>query len=115
MTVQWKSSLLQSLEKNSKLPYSKVGPYCHLRCCSFYKYFEGGVGCQIACAKQFFQLATVKPDGKPANRTVVYRGFDSESERMLFTTDTRSVQSSSTGFPGPGSCSIIVTRLPTTG
>jgi len=60
MTVPWKNSLLQSLEKNSKLSFSK-----------------------------FFQLATVKPDGKPANRTVVYRGFDSESERILFTTDTR--------------------------
>jgi len=24
---------------------------------------------------KYFQLATVKPDGKPANRTVVYRGF----------------------------------------
>ena len=34
-------------------------------------------------------LATVKPDGKPANRTVVYRGFDSDSERILFVTDTR--------------------------
>ncbi len=44
----------------------------------------------MVSAEQFFQLATVKPDGKPANRTVVYRGFDSESERILFTTDTRS-------------------------
>ena len=40
-------------------------------------------------ALQFYQLATVKPDGKPANRTVVHRGFEGDSERLLFVTDTR--------------------------
>jgi PPOX class probable FMN-dependent enzyme len=60
MAVKWKDALLKSLDKNGKLPYSK-----------------------------FFQLATVKPDGKPANRTVVYRDFVGDSTRITFTTDTR--------------------------
>lgn len=36
------------------------------------------------------QLATVRPNGRPANRTVVFRDFLGESDRLLFVTDLRS-------------------------
>lgn len=56
----WRTLLQQSLEANKAVPFSR---YC--------------------------QLATVKPDGSPANRTVVYRGFIGDSDRLTVTTDTR--------------------------
>ena len=40
-------------------------------------------------ASKYFQLATIKPDGSPANRTVVFRGFGSNEEIQLIS-DTRS-------------------------
>ncbi|EEH58708.1 uncharacterized protein MICPUCDRAFT_7738, partial [Micromonas pusilla CCMP1545] len=39
---------------------------------------------------KYFQLATVKPDGKPANRTVVYRGFRGDTADVTVVTDLRS-------------------------
>lgn len=36
------------------------------------------------------QLATVRANGRPANRTVVFRGFLWDTERLTFVTDTRS-------------------------
>ena len=44
------------------------------------------VGCLRACR---YQLATIRPDGRPANRTVVHRGFLGESDRLLSISDTR--------------------------
>eukprot|EP00250_Pteridium_aquilinum_P003054 c13389_g1_i1 orf=335-943(-) len=38
----------------------------------------------------YFQLATVRRDGRPANRTVVFRGFVDECDTLQFTTDARS-------------------------
>ncbi|HEV3162803.1 MAG TPA: pyridoxamine 5'-phosphate oxidase family protein [Isosphaeraceae bacterium] len=38
------------------------------------------------------QLATVRPDGRPANRTVVFQGFLDEASGLLFTTDLRSAK-----------------------
>jgi hypothetical protein len=38
---------------------------------------------------RYVQLATVRPDGRPANRTVVYRGFLADSNVLTFVTDTR--------------------------
>ncbi|CAL8466965.1 g6501 [Coccomyxa elongata] len=38
---------------------------------------------------KFMQLATVRPDGRPSVRTVVFRGFHNESDQVTFTTDTR--------------------------
>ncbi|KAH7441872.1 hypothetical protein KP509_03G059900 [Ceratopteris richardii] len=38
----------------------------------------------------YFQLATVRKDGGPANRTVVFRGFVDETNTLQFTTDGRS-------------------------
>lgn len=58
----WRSAMLKSLELNKELKYST-----------------------------FFQLATVRPNGRPANRTMVYRGFVGDSAKLTFTTDSRSV------------------------
>ncbi|APW59625.1 Npun_F5749 family FMN-dependent PPOX-type flavoprotein [Paludisphaera borealis] len=41
---------------------------------------------------RFVQLATVRLDGRPAIRTVVFRGFLGESRTLLFTTDARSAK-----------------------
>ena len=40
-------------------------------------------------ASKYFQLATIRPDGSPANRTVVFRGFGPNEEIQLIS-DTRS-------------------------
>jgi pyridoxamine 5'-phosphate oxidase len=39
---------------------------------------------------RFVQMATVRRDGRPANRTVVFRGFLNDSPRLAFVTDARS-------------------------
>lgn len=39
---------------------------------------------------RFLQLATVRPDGTPANRTVVFRGFLDNSNQLMFISDRRS-------------------------
>ncbi|NJR66053.1 MAG: pyridoxamine 5'-phosphate oxidase [Leptolyngbyaceae cyanobacterium CRU_2_3] len=39
---------------------------------------------------RYLQLATVRADGKPANRTVVFRGFLDPTNQLQFITDTRS-------------------------
>ncbi|MBD2777995.1 Npun_F5749 family FMN-dependent PPOX-type flavoprotein [Iningainema tapete] len=38
---------------------------------------------------RYFQLATVKPDGRPANRTVVFRGFLDDTNQLKIITDAR--------------------------
>ncbi|XP_020585659.1 pyridoxine/pyridoxamine 5'-phosphate oxidase 2 isoform X2 [Phalaenopsis equestris] len=37
----------------------------------------------------YFQLATVSVNGRPANRTVVFRGFQEGSDNILINTDSR--------------------------
>ncbi|CAM6012336.1 unnamed protein product [Sphagnum balticum] len=39
---------------------------------------------------QHLQLATVRADGRPANRTLVFRGFVDGTDKVQFTTDFRS-------------------------
>ncbi len=39
---------------------------------------------------RYFQLATIRADGRPANRTVVFRGFLPESNQIAMITDRRS-------------------------
>ncbi|MBE9040635.1 pyridoxamine 5'-phosphate oxidase family protein [Oscillatoriales cyanobacterium LEGE 11467] len=39
---------------------------------------------------RYVQLATVRTDGRPANRTVVFRGFLENSDRLQIVTDARS-------------------------
>jgi len=39
---------------------------------------------------RYFQLATVTAENRPANRTVVFRGFEAESDRLKVVVDLRS-------------------------
>ncbi|NJL48200.1 MAG: pyridoxamine 5'-phosphate oxidase [Leptolyngbyaceae cyanobacterium SM2_5_2] len=57
----WRSPLARALHRNRSRPYSR-----------------------------YFQLATVQSNGRPANRTVVFRGFWAEGNGLLFVTDQRS-------------------------
>ncbi|MBD2314419.1 pyridoxamine 5'-phosphate oxidase family protein [Desertifilum sp. FACHB-1129] len=59
----WRSPLARALHLNRRKPYSR-----------------------------YFQLATVQTDGKPANRTVVFRGFLDDSDRLKMITDARSAK-----------------------
>jgi PPOX class probable FMN-dependent enzyme len=57
----WRSLILSALHKNRSLPYAR-----------------------------YFQLATVRADGRPANRTVVFRGFLDDTNQLKIITDSRS-------------------------
>lgn len=57
----WRALLTRALYRNRSLPHAR-----------------------------YLQLATIRNDGKPANRTVVFRGFLEGSDRLQFVTDTRS-------------------------
>eukprot|EP00257_Ricinus_communis_P018585 XP_015577342.1 pyridoxine/pyridoxamine 5'-phosphate oxidase 2 [Ricinus communis] len=59
-TAPWKQLLLSALESNSHLRHSS-----------------------------FFQLATIGSDGRPSNRTVVFRGFVERSDKIQINTDSR--------------------------
>jgi len=61
MACPWRAVLLKSLKKNGSVPSAK-----------------------------YVQLATISPAGRPANRTVVFRGFLGDSEELTFVTDARS-------------------------
>jgi PPOX class probable FMN-dependent enzyme len=41
---------------------------------------------------RFVQLATVREDGRPAVRTLVFRGFLDDTHRLTFATDSRSLK-----------------------
>jgi pyridoxamine 5'-phosphate oxidase len=41
---------------------------------------------------RYLQLATVRADGRPANRTVVFRGFIGQTDRLTAVTDIRSAK-----------------------
>jgi PPOX class probable FMN-dependent enzyme len=57
----WRSLLARALHKNRSLPYAR-----------------------------YFQLATLRADGRPANRTVVFRGFLDNTNQLKIITDSRS-------------------------
>ncbi|MEM7717524.1 MAG: Npun_F5749 family FMN-dependent PPOX-type flavoprotein [Cyanobacteria bacterium P01_A01_bin.68] len=57
----WRSFLANALKKNRSQPHSR-----------------------------YFQLATVRSDGTPANRTVVFRGFLENTNKLKIITDSRS-------------------------
>ena len=62
MLAPWRSLLASAIHRNRSKPYSR-----------------------------YFQLATVTPEGYPANRTVVFRGFlDDQLNRLKVITDSRS-------------------------
>ncbi|XP_028116919.1 pyridoxine/pyridoxamine 5'-phosphate oxidase 2 isoform X2 [Camellia sinensis] len=60
ITGPWKQLLLNALDSNSALKHSS-----------------------------FFQLATIGSNGRPSNRTVVFRGFEENSDKMRINTDCR--------------------------
>ncbi|MEC4813007.1 MAG: pyridoxamine 5'-phosphate oxidase family protein [Scytonema sp. PMC 1069.18] len=57
----WRSPLARALHRNRSQPHSR-----------------------------YFQLATVQPNGRPANRTVVFRGFLDDTNFLKIITDSRS-------------------------
>lgn len=57
----WREPLVRALEGNRSQPHSR-----------------------------YFQLATVRSNGRPANRTVVFRGFLGDSNQLKIVTDGRS-------------------------
>lgn len=57
----WRSPLARALHRNRSLVYAR-----------------------------YLQLATVQPNGHPANRTVVFRGFLDDPDQLQFVTDARS-------------------------
>jgi pyridoxamine 5'-phosphate oxidase len=57
----WRSPLARALHRNRSLVYSR-----------------------------YVQLATVRANGQPANRTIVFRGFLDDSNQLRFVTDDRS-------------------------
>jgi pyridoxamine 5'-phosphate oxidase len=57
----WRPALARALHLNRSLPYAR-----------------------------YFQLATVRTDGRPANRTVVFRGFIPETNQLTVISDRRS-------------------------
>ena len=57
----WRSPIARALQRNRSLVYAR-----------------------------YLQLATVRPDGKPANRTVVFRGFRDDTDQLKFIADDRS-------------------------
>lgn len=57
----WRSPLARAIHRNRAVPFSR-----------------------------YFQLATVRADGWPANRTVVFRGFLAETNRLMVVSDRRS-------------------------
>lgn len=61
MTAPWRSPLVRALHRNRSKPHSR-----------------------------YLQLATVTPEGYPANRTVVFRGFLDFQDSLKFITDLRS-------------------------
>ena len=64
MLAPWRSPLSSAIHRNRSKPHSR-----------------------------YFQLATVTPEGFPANRTVVFRGFlDDELNRLKTITDSRSAK-----------------------
>ncbi len=61
MISPWRSPLARALHRHRSQPFSR-----------------------------YFQLATVQVDGRPANRTVVFRGFLDNTNQLKIITDTRS-------------------------
>lgn len=57
----WRSTIARALHRNRALVYAR-----------------------------YLQLATVRPDGRPANRTVVFRGFQDDTNQLKFIADDRS-------------------------
>ena len=59
----WRSAIAHALHRNRSLVYAR-----------------------------YLQLATVQPNGRPANRTLVFRGFLEDTNQLKFITDSRSAK-----------------------
>ena len=59
----WRSAIAHALHRNRSLVYAR-----------------------------YLQLATVQPNGRPANRTLVFRGFLEDTNQLKFITDNRSAK-----------------------
>jgi pyridoxamine 5'-phosphate oxidase len=59
----WRSAIAHALHRNRSLVYAR-----------------------------YLQLATVQPNGRPANRTLVFRGFLEDTNQLKFITDRRSAK-----------------------
>jgi pyridoxamine 5'-phosphate oxidase len=58
-----------------------------------------------APSSRFVQLATIRRDGRPANRTVVFRGFLHDTYQLTFVVDRRSAKAEDlTRFPWAEAC-----------
>ncbi|OLP19377.1 pyridoxamine 5'-phosphate oxidase [Leptolyngbya sp. 'hensonii'] len=68
LLAPWRSLLTGALHRNRSLPYAR-----------------------------YVQLATVRPNGRPANRTLVFRGFLDGTNQLQFVTDDRSQKVSEIG------------------
>jgi pyridoxamine 5'-phosphate oxidase len=64
----WRSPLARALHRNRSLVYAR-----------------------------YFQLATIRVDGRPANRTVVFRGFLDNTNQLKIITDARSEKAEQIG------------------
>lgn len=54
---------------------------------------------------RYFQLATIRSDGRPANRTVVFRGFLGESDSIIVVTNLQSAKVDDLqSIPWAGAC-----------
>src|SRR4028119_1578049 len=54
---------------------------------------------------RYLQLATVRATGRPANRTVVFRGFLADTNQLKFITDIRSEKAEEINlYPWGGIC-----------
>ncbi len=73
MLAPWRSPLARALHRNRSLPHSR-----------------------------YLQLATVRPDGCPANRTVVFRGFLENTNQLKIITDARSEKAEQIRFLAKG-------------
>lgn len=63
LPAPWRALVLKAAKKNGSVPSAK-----------------------------YVQLATVKPSGRPSNRTIVFRGFLGDGDELTFVTDARSTK-----------------------
>ena len=88
----WKQLLLSALDSNSHLKHSsyfQLVPsfFPHLLFFSFFLSFFENIVCNC-CFCYCFQ-ATIGSNGRPSNRTLVFRGFQENTDQIQINTDSR--------------------------
>ncbi|EEF39029.1 conserved hypothetical protein [Ricinus communis] len=85
-TAPWKQLLLSALESNSHLRHSSFFQLVRLFIISASMFFIG----QLLSLRLSLRFqATIGSDGRPSNRTVVFRGFVERSDKIQINTDSR--------------------------